>query len=138
MAFFDDMSIRLSFFPDLPLLLSLLPLLVIRRVTVLTWASEEGDDPRCIICLITRREDDHHFLERQRTTIGRYVIIQLRYFSLLSNKNICPLFFFSLLFLYICYVIFLNQSSSARRCVQHTYIRIRQCLFMERTEIVWR
>jgi hypothetical protein len=36
MAFFDDMSIRLSFFPDLPLLLSLLPLLVIRRVTVLT------------------------------------------------------------------------------------------------------
>jgi hypothetical protein len=37
MTFFDDMSIRLSFFfPDLPLLLSLLPLLVIRRVTVLT------------------------------------------------------------------------------------------------------
>lgn len=102
MTFFDDMSIRLSFFfPDLPLLLSLLPLLVIRRVTVLTWASEEGDDPRCIICLITRREDDHHFLERQRTTIGRYVIIQLRYFSLLSNKNICPLFsspFFSYIY----------------------------------------
>ena len=116
---------------DLPRLLSLLPLVVIRRVTVRTWTCEEGEELRCIICQITRRgEVDHHFFfERQRNDI-----VELRYFSssfflpirvyFRNSSSVAFLLPSSFLCRAVCYVIFPNQSFSARRYVQH----LRRCL----------